>query len=336
MKTSILTLICIFFYIQGNAQVDLNKGLVLYLPFNGDTKDKSIYGNDAVNFGATPTTDEYGRPNCAYRFNGTTNYMEIPHSPSLNITGKEISMSMRVQPLGYYPGFCHASVLIGKGYDGQPGNYCIWYTPAQNGDCSVQDTSHQVYSGFYNNELPSFSTIDNAPYIRTKKWDCLVFSSNGSIANMYVNGTLRHSFPVSGVVGTNTTSVTLGATLRTTTYPYWLNGDLDEVRVYNRVLTTPEIDSLCKIRSFSTGIEESVYSTLPILINPSKDFLVMTLDEQNFGGELSVSNINGVKILNITNLRENKVDLTQLAAGMYVVEYKTDRFIFRNRFVKID
>lgn len=336
MKVNLLILLTLSLATHAEAQVDLNKGLVLYLPFNGDTKDKSIYGNNAINFGATPTNDEYGRPNCAYKFDGSTNYMEIPHSPSINIWNKELTMSARVQPLGYYSGLCHASVLLGKGYDGQPGNYCMWYTPAQNSDCTVQDTLHQVYSGIYHNQAPSFSVIDNAPYIRTKQWDCLVFVTNGTVASMYVNGTLRHSFPVSGIIDSNKTSLTLGATLRTGTYPYWLNGSLDEVRVYNRALAVEEIDSLCKIKSVSNSIGEQIPTLLPILVNPVKDFLVLSLDEQDFGGSLRVYTLNGNTVMLNMTLHDNKIDLSGLAAGMYIVEYKSESMILRNRLVKVD
>lgn len=336
MKSNLLILIALCLFVRAEAQIDLNKGLVLYLPFNGDTKDKSIYGNDAINFGATPTSDEYGRPNCAYKFNGSSNYMEIPHSPSINIWNKEITLSARIQPLGYYSGLCHASVLLGKGYDGQPGNYCIWYTPAQNSNCTIQDTLHQVYSGFYNSQMPPFSTIDNAPYIRTKQWDCLVFVSNGTTASMYVNGTLRHSFPVSGIIDSNKTSLTLGATLRTSTYPYWLNGALDEVRVYNRALATAEIDSLCKIKSTSTMIDEQIPTLLPILINPVKDILFIALDPQDLGGELRVYTLNGNTVIENLHLTQDKVNLSALSAGMYLVEYRSDKMILRNRLVKVD
>jgi hypothetical protein len=35
--------------------------------------------------------------------------------------------------------------------------------------------------------------------------------------------------------------------LNNTQYPYWLNGDLDDIRIYNRALTEDEINALCPL-----------------------------------------------------------------------------------------
>ena len=61
---------------------NINNGLILYLPFNGDTKDQ-IDTNNAVNKGATLTTDRKEYCNRAYNFNGIDNSMDIPYNRNL-------------------------------------------------------------------------------------------------------------------------------------------------------------------------------------------------------------------------------------------------------------
>ena len=97
------------------AQVNLNLGLVLYLPFNGNTLDASGNGNNATNFGATLTTDQWGNPNSAYLFNGTSNYMEVANSATINFTNGIYSVYALVKPQGFYNGLCHGNDIIDKG-----------------------------------------------------------------------------------------------------------------------------------------------------------------------------------------------------------------------------
>ncbi|MEJ2184484.1 MAG: hypothetical protein P8Z36_00940 [Gemmatimonadota bacterium] len=49
--------------------------MVAYYPFNGDAKDASGNGHDAVNFGAVPAPDRFGIANHAFAFDGHGQYM---------------------------------------------------------------------------------------------------------------------------------------------------------------------------------------------------------------------------------------------------------------------
>lgn len=58
-------------------------GLIAYYPFNGNANDVSGNKSNALSFGATLTSDRFGKANNAYRFNGSTDYMNasIPNIP---------------------------------------------------------------------------------------------------------------------------------------------------------------------------------------------------------------------------------------------------------------
>jgi len=64
---------------------------------NGNANDASINGNNGTNNGAADTTDRNGNPNSAYFFNGSSSYISIPTSPSLESPSTNLTMSAWVK-----------------------------------------------------------------------------------------------------------------------------------------------------------------------------------------------------------------------------------------------
>src|SRR5689334_13947336 len=85
------------------AQVNLSAGLVAYYPFNGNANDESGNGNNAVFNNASLTNDRNGVARSAYNFNGSSQYMRIKNSPSINFNGA-FSISAWVKVKGFYEG----------------------------------------------------------------------------------------------------------------------------------------------------------------------------------------------------------------------------------------
>src|ERR1700690_3527994 len=65
---------------------DLTSGLVAYYNFNGSNiNDSSGFNNKIIlNNNANPTTDRFGNANNAFSFDGSSSYMEVANSPSIN------------------------------------------------------------------------------------------------------------------------------------------------------------------------------------------------------------------------------------------------------------
>jgi hypothetical protein len=72
-------------------------------------------------------------------------------------------------------------------------------------------------------------------------WYCLAFTYNGSTGGVWVNGTLKATASITPSIP-NPASFTIGASA-TGTCPF--NGTIDEFRVYDRVLTSTEINDFC-------------------------------------------------------------------------------------------
>ena len=76
-----------------------SNGLVGYWPFSGNANDASSNGNNGTVNGASLTTDRNGNANSAYSYDGVNDYIQVPHSSSISITG-DITMSAWVKTNG--------------------------------------------------------------------------------------------------------------------------------------------------------------------------------------------------------------------------------------------
>jgi len=225
------------------AQVNLNKGLQAYYPFDGNANDVSGNNNHPVINNATITADRFGNKNSAYHFNGIYQYIRIPNKPSLNF-GNQITLSVWVRPTGFYYGICHASQLISKGGGNyNPGNYAIRFDDAlysQGTGCSgtICDTLHQNFRGTGTVLTPY------KDFINKDQWYHVTYTNDGTTAKLYVDCQLKYAVPFPETF-TNKEDLFFGKS-DDDLFPYWLNGDLDEIRIYNRALRPEEVAELCK------------------------------------------------------------------------------------------
>jgi hypothetical protein len=225
------------------AQTDLNAGLKAWYPFNGNADDASGNNNNPIFNNATITNDRFGTPNGAYHFNGVYQYMRIPNKPSLNF-GNQITLSVWVRPTGFYYGVCHASQIISKGGGNyNPGNYAMrfddaLYSTGTGCNGSKCDTLHQNFRGT-GTVLKPYA----GDFIKKNKWYNVLYTNDGKMAKLYVDCELKYAvvFPETF---TNTEDLFFGKS-DDTLFPFWLNGDLDDIRIYDRALNDKEIFALC-------------------------------------------------------------------------------------------
>ncbi|MFN5848252.1 MAG: S8 family serine peptidase [Chitinophagales bacterium] len=225
---------------------NLNTGKVLHLDFNGNTQDKSGLGNHATNFGATPVTGKAGVANTAYRFNGTSNYMQVANSTSLNnFSGNKITLTAILKPRGFYNGACKGNSILMKGNtDFLSGNYLLRYSPINGCTASADTNQNNFYGSVSSSGGCSLSQIHNPPYVKRDTWYCIVVVYTGDSIHTYINGEKKYSCSYSGSIGSHNMDVFIGK-LDNATYPYWLNADVDDIRIYNRVLAPSEVKGYC-------------------------------------------------------------------------------------------
>ncbi|MEP7239068.1 MAG: LamG domain-containing protein, partial [Ferruginibacter sp.] len=224
-------------------QIDLSLGLRAYYPFSGNANDISGNGNNPVFNNATFTADRFGNPNSAYHFNGTSTYMQILNSASLNTTDK-LSLVAWVKPQGFYAGSCHGNSILSKGTTGNtPGLYMIWYDDnAGTNGANCGGPLNPAVENFYG--IGSMAPPPGyTPYIQTNRWYSVVVTYDGTTVKLYVDCVLKYSGSQGGLNFTNIHDLFIGK-VDNPSFPYWVNGDIDEVRIYDRALNQDEVNTL--------------------------------------------------------------------------------------------
>ncbi len=228
---------------------NLKDGLVAYYNFNGgNLNDSSGFHNDIFFNNAVKTTDRFGKANNAYLFDGTSSYMEIKNSQSLN--PDSITMFAIIKANGFYTGPCADNQIITKGDNFHVnGFYGLgFYDFAAN--CGTPNLNHESFGGSFGD-----NPFDGAaPYagtdtvlIKTNQWYSVALTYDGFITKMYINGQLKDSKTRSGPFTPNANDIFLGKT-NDVLYPYYLNGVIDEVRIYNRALCATAILQLYNLK----------------------------------------------------------------------------------------
>ena len=213
----ILILSLLVLGLNGIGQASLTDGLVAYYPFNGNANDESGYGNNGTVYGASLTTDRFGNQYNAYSFVATeSDTITTPLKPS-NIFSLSLwyyAASSQVNNAGIASTYNVASY------------YGIYYI--------CMGTSGGVWEAIrYDN-----NGILAMPSSSVNAWTHLVIVSNGSLIQVYKNGSLVLSF-----TGTTTHADTLilGSSRFNGKY---FTGSIDDVYVYNRAISASEIQEL--------------------------------------------------------------------------------------------
>jgi hypothetical protein len=226
---------------------DITSGMVAYYNFNGgNLNDSSGFNNNIAFNNATPTADRFGRANNAYLFNGSSSYMEVPNSPSLN--PNSITLYAIIKPNGFYytQNLDYGNFILVKGWDQANGMYILQYTTWT--PTGLPDTLQENFQGGYgdnNNTTNSAGVRDSTLYIQTGTWYKLTYTYDGITAKLYINGTLVDSLTRTASFTPNSYNVFIGRNDDPyNLFPFWFNGVIDEIRIYNRALPPQAVTQL--------------------------------------------------------------------------------------------
>ncbi|MBI4648712.1 MAG: VCBS repeat-containing protein, partial [Bacteroidia bacterium] len=204
--------------------------LVAYYPFNGNANDESGNGNDGTVNGATLTTDRFGNANSAYSFDGGSDYITIPDTTILNITGNITIESWIYQT--EFTGVQSYSIVC-KGETSVDRIYYL-YTNAS--------TNHAYL--ILENTVDTEYSVESVNQVPLNTWTHLVGVLENGIMKIYINGVLENTNNFSGSLKTNNTDLYIGYYYYTALDHSYFSGILDDIRIYNCALSDAEIDSL--------------------------------------------------------------------------------------------
>jgi hypothetical protein len=215
--------------------LNLKDGLIAYYPFNGNASDVSGNSNNGTVNGAVLSVDKFGHPNCAYSFNGTSDYILL--QPESSFKGmNSYSVSLWVNP----------TEIVYNGGE-------MVYSLGSNVYGPVHGLTYQSTETFFAGSYNVGGTSPNQSYSKSccynpNTWYHVVVTRNNSSINLYINGTLIAPGPEASTKGQDAdyglaSAAVLGGR-SSLEYRYFFKGIIDEVRIYNRVLTSEEITSL--------------------------------------------------------------------------------------------
>lgn len=198
----------------------LVNGLIAYYPFNGNTNDESGNNNNGTANGGSFTTDKNGNTNKAYYFGGS-DYIRVPNSSSLSGISNTFTIAAWV-----YNENQLVSVVCKASYNGPTMQFRFF------SDATIFFAN--------NGEAADFATTLNP----VNTWKHIAVTSDGTTAKYYLNGVLvsimtTHTDSPST---DHTTDMYIGADTQGATEFH--TGKLDEIRIYNRVLSDAEVQQL--------------------------------------------------------------------------------------------
>ena len=233
------------------AQVNLQDGLVAYLPLENNRLDFSGNNNHGTATGNTGfTTDRFGNTNAAASFGGTSSAggITITHTPSLVFsTGATFSCWARVNS---------ATGTFGNGSTGAGGSHCLFAKAGDAGGGFWQLA--RVVNGGLTNEIGNNSTptlTGSVPSYTLGTWFHYLVTMDATGHRIFVNGVMQsENTTPANLAALTTRNIGIGRFI-SSWYP--LNGAVDDFRVYNRVLNQSEISALAQDQLMSINLSMS-------------------------------------------------------------------------------
>ena len=283
-----------------------NGGLIAKWAFNensGTTStDDSFNGNDLNVSNANWIT---GVSQSAIRFNGISDYVTVPATPSLNIDLDAVSLSVWVK-LEELPSQISGS--YGPIYDSDDDYYVLYL------DKGNEELRFKVKD---NNGLTSRPGIPQSA-LTLNEWIHIVGVYNGKEAMIYLNGELMDSHTTTGIgnLGQNQ-SAQLGRDNGN-----YFKGGIDEFRIYERPLTQQEVLKHFELDFSSCGFSENVEFALSSISNIFEDTSACPPVEISMSYELprNIYEFDGMDYVNI----ESVIDDIQYNSHSFFAWIKTE------------
>ena len=230
---------------DGYVDAQLPTGLAMWMPFTGNAMDIGPNTMGSAVVGAALVADRFGVANKAYRFNGTSDRIEVPAHTAIHSQNVTVSCWVKFNGTGTGPQY---QTMVGKGLGGGDLDS---YTP-------VFDQDNNMIGSFSCNGGACVSAFASNPLLSGWRHFAAVHDDTNNQLRIYLNGVLVGTTPTALSMAFDSNPLTIGCDRVNGGYGYFANADIDEVMVFGRALSSSEIMSVYHVTS-SPAVETQPY-----------------------------------------------------------------------------
>jgi hypothetical protein len=242
----------LFVLVKSRIAPDINP--LVYYPFDGNVKDYSGNGYDAVLSGAAPATDALGNPQRAYRFSSSADLIYTPDRSELNFQDKiAVSFWLRIDQVP------EETYVISHGSWEE--RYKVSVTPEKRLRWTIKTDI-------------GTKDLDNSTVLPINEFNHYTVCYTGYSMEIYVNGELDVFTSMSGKIQQTGKDLTIGHKDRTTN-SYFLRGTLDEIKIFNGELPVSEIKILPSLWNPYTGFNSLNTNSIQLFPNPTEGYIYL-------------------------------------------------------------
>lgn len=271
-------LLILFALLPAASLADDISGLVAKYSFNSGNAKNDIGPDHAKVVGAMPLEDRFGNPENAYYFQGVPeSYLNLGTSPALKPPQGSISLWFKIENLVYSgKGTLSNPLILTKSHAGNDfyEGYAI----------GIELTSRKL--GIASTESEALQVgMRSREEVVSGKWYHVVMAYDDDFLYLYLNGVFE------GKIGKHfrtrflaADSVMVGNTANTKNARFF-NGYIDDIEIYNRVLTPNEVSELYNTPN-PNRFHELLRSLLIVLLTFSCIILLVWLITKRYKKEL--------------------------------------------------
>ena len=234
----------------------LEVGLMAHYKLDGNGKDTSGYDLNGVINSESWSNDRFDKPNSAYAISAsdTTTYVKVPNNVLLNPDVITISSWFRITSSFVGMG---SEPIIEKSYTTHNEPYYQYHLWVVGDQYPSYPFRNKIGVSISLNGVTTSLSLCSASQWELNKWHFVAATFDGKNFKLYIDGTLESEISLSTYkpLAKYNTDLFIGKKRNVVTN---LPADIDEVRIYNRVLSANEIKKMNCQRPFNVNAGEDV------------------------------------------------------------------------------
>ncbi len=288
-----------------NAQIIT--GLTAAYSFDSGNATDDNGSNDATVFGAIPSTDRFGNVNHAYHF-VDGDYMTLPNATELKSPSMTVSLWVKIE------GNATSNMSLNTIY-----NVINSTTNAYFASFGMfYNTGNSLYNSVVQDN-GSEQVVNTSVDAGTGNWQHFVLTSDFDNVKMYLDGILKSTVAKGFVTDYSADLIYIGSS-GNSTYTGGLVGSVDDLNVFDRVLTDAEVLEMYNAEDpMTAGLNKisNDFKPLSVSPNPTSSELTISVKEAT---SISIVNVVGEEMLNKSILSSELINVSLFEAGIFFVK----------------